>query len=256
MDIENIKQLLDSKVRLYNNVDFINADPISVPHKFTKLQDIEIAGFFAAIFAWGNRTTIINKALELMALMDNQPHNFILNASDSDLQQLLKFKHRTFQADDLFYFISFFKWYYQRYESLETAFANGIQTGDSNIESGLKWFRQLFFSLPHLSRTKKHVSSPVTGSSCKRINMYLRWMVRKDAHGVDFGLWSTINASQLVCPLDVHVGRVARRLGLLKRPTDDWQAATELTEALKTYDSEDPVKYDFALFSIGVMEKI
>lgn len=252
----DIKRLLDDKVKFYNNPGFISADPISVPHRFTKLQDIEISGFFASIFAWGNRTTIINKTLELMALMDNAPHDFILHAADKELKRLLNFKHRTFQTDDLLYFISFFKWYYGQNESLETAFTRGILPDDTSIENGLKGFRELFFSLPHLGRTKKHVSSPVTGSSCKRINMYLRWMVRRDDKGVDFGLWQNIDAGKLVCPLDVHVGRVARRLGLLERQTDDWQAARELTEALKVYDNEDPVKYDFALFSIGVMEKI
>jgi uncharacterized protein (TIGR02757 family) len=243
---QELKKILNTKVDFYNQPSFIKDDPICIPHLFTKKQDIEIAGFFAAIFAWGNRTTIINKSKELMQLMDMQPHQFCLNHTAGKLKRLSAFKHRTFTADDLYYFIEFFHQHYSK-----TAF---FPTKGMTVEEGLNHFKNYFFSFEHLKRTEKHVSSPKQKSSCKRLNMYLRWMVRVDDNGVDFGIWKNINASDLICPLDVHVSRVARQYHLLHRKQDDWEAAIELTTNLRTLDKNDPVKYDFALFGTGVME--
>lgn len=252
---KDLKKEFDAKVRLYNRPHFIKDDPISIPHLFSKKQDIEIAGFFAAIFSWGNRTTIINKSRELMQLMDNAPHDFCLNADIKQLKRLLGFKHRTFNTTDLLYFIEFLKFHYSFNESLETAFIKGLNKKDETVENGLAGFYHYFFSLPHVpERTKKHIASPEKNSSCKRLNMYLRWMVRSDNNGVDFGIWKNIKPSQLVCPVDVHVARVARQFGLLQRKPIDWQATLELTAYLRTLDKKDPVKYDFALFGTGVME--
>ena len=205
-------EFLNEKVRLYNQPSFISEDPISVPHRFTKKQDIEIAGFFAAIFAWGNRTTIINKSNVLMKLMDDAPYAFCTGHSNNDLKRLLSFKHRTFNTTDLLYFIEFFKWHYSKHSSLETAFTMHGET----VEEMLTGFHHYFFSLEDAPpRTRKHIASPEKGSTCKRLNMFLRWMVRRDEAGVDFGLWRQISPAQLLIPLDVHVERVARRLGLL-----------------------------------------
>lgn len=248
-------ELLNDKAEHYNQPFFIKNDPISIPHLFSKKQDIEIAGFFAAVFAWGQRVTIINKCKELLQLMDNAPYQFILEHEEKDLKKLQHFNHRTFQAADLFYFIDFLQQHYSRNKSMENAFAGGINNKDVTVENGLNRFRTYFFSFPHEKRTEKHIASPETGSSCKRLNMFLRWMVRSDDRGIDFGIWKNIAPSQLVCPLDVHVARVARSLGILERKQNDWQAAIELTEYLRTLDKHDPVKYDFALFGLGVMEK-
>jgi len=259
--IENtLKDFLDSKVEQYNQPSFIKNDPVCIPHLFTKKQDIEIAGFFSAMFAWGNRTIIINKSKELMQLMEMQPHAFCLKPETKDLKRLLHFKHRTFNATDLLYFIEFFKYHYSKHESLEHAFLKNINNEffakDNLMEVLLINFHHYFFSLEHVpSRTKKHIATPEKKSNCKRLNMFLRWMVRKDNKGVDFGIWSKIQPSQLICPIDVHVARVAKHLGLLKRKQVDWQAALELTEYLKTLDPFDPVKYDLALFGLGVVEK-
>jgi uncharacterized protein (TIGR02757 family) len=251
----DIKKYLGQKVDLYNQPSFIKDDPISIPHSFTKKQDIEIAGFFAAIFSWGNRTTIINKSKELMRLMDNDPHAFCLNHSDKELKNLLHFKHRTFNATDLLYFVAFFKMHFSKHDSLENAFAQWMTKKDKTVEKGLTGFYNYFFSLPDISeRTRKHIASPEKNSSCKRLNMYLRWMVRSDDKGVDFGIWKNILPAQLICPVDVHVARVAKQLNLMKRKPVDWQTALELTARLRTLDKADPVKYDFALFGTGVME--
>jgi uncharacterized protein (TIGR02757 family) len=253
----NLKKFLDSKVDFYNQPSFIAADPICVPHFFTKKQDIEIAGFFAAIFAWGNRTTIINKSKELLALMDNAPHQFILQHQKKDLQKLEGFKHRTFNTTDLLYCINFFKHHYTKNNSLENAFTQWMHKKDSTVENGLNGFYHYFFSLPHIpERTRKHIASPEKNSGCKRLNMFLRWMVRNDNTGVDFGIWKNILPAQLVIPVDVHVARVAQHFNLLQCTQTDWQAAIELTEYLRTLDAKDPVKYDFALFSLGVIEKL
>jgi len=248
----NLKEFLDRKVDEYDQPSFIKDDPVSIPHLFSKQQDIEIAGFFAAIFSWGKRTTIIQKAKELMQLMDDSPYQFCLHHNNNDLKKLINFKHRTFNATDLLYFIEFLKFHYSKNQSLETAFSIHGET----IEKMLAGFHHYFFSLEDVPRrTKKHISTPEKNSSCKRLNMFLRWMVRRDDKGVDFGIWKNISPSQLICPIDVHVARVARRFNMLDRKQTDWQAAVELTNFLKTFDADDPVKYDFALFGLGIMEK-
>lgn len=253
---KDIKDLLNSKVEEYNRPNFIANDPICIPHLFTKKQDIEIAGLFASVLAWGLRKTIINKCKALLDMMDNDPHNFILNHKDTDLKPFENFKHRTFNSTDTLYFIHFLKSHYQQHNSLESAFSQWIKPTDETIENGLIGFHNYFFDsefAPH--RTKKHISTPARKSACKRLNMYLRWMVRNDNKGVDFGIWNTIKPSQLICPLDVHVDRQARRFNLIQRKQTDWKTAIELTKNLRKLDPVDPVKYDFALFGIGVMEK-
>ena len=248
----HLKDFLDNKVKEYNRPAFIEDDPVSIPHLFTQKQDIEIAGFFSSVFAWGNRTTIISKSKELIRRMDNSPYAFIKDHQPKDLEKLKGFRHRTFNEDDLFYFIESLHQHYSKQDSLETSF---FPKNILNAEKGLIHFKNYFFSHEHLKRTEKHISSPLQKSTCKRLNMFLRWMVRKDNNGVDFGLWKRISPSQLICPIDVHVARVAKKLGLLKRKQVDWMAAVELTKALKHLDKEDPVKYDFALFNLGVIEK-
>ena len=251
MNKRQIKEFLDKKVDFYNQPSFIASDPICVPHLFIKKQDIEIAGFFAAIFAWGNRTTIINKTKELMQLMDKAPYDFIRNHNVKDLKRLQGFKHRTFNDTDLLYFVEFFKQHYSSHKSLELAFTRHGNTA----EKMLTGFHHYFFSLEDIpERTRKHIATPERNSTCKRLNMYLRWMVRRDDKGVDFGIWKDISPAQLICPLDVHVARVARQLGILKRKQNDWETALELTEYLRTLDKDDPVKYDFALFGLGAIE--
>lgn len=251
--IDDLKEFLDEKVKQYNQPQFIEKDPICIPHLFSKKQDIEIMGFWSAILAWGQRATIINKSKELIALMDNAPHDFILNHQETDLKRFLQFKHRTFNTTDTLYFIHFFKHHYQNYDSLEDAFLPYGDASDIHIENHLNKFRSYFFSLedfPH--RTQKHISSPKQKSTCKRLNMFLRWMVRNDKQGVDFGIWERIKPAQLICPCDLHVDRVARKLGLINRKQTDWQTALELTANLRKFDAKDPVKYDFALFGLGV----
>jgi uncharacterized protein (TIGR02757 family) len=251
-----LKDFFDKKVEEYNHPSFIKDDPICIPHSFTKKQDIEIAGLFAALFAWGNRTIIIKKSKELLQRMDNAPYDFVIHHNERDLKKLLNFKHRTFNDTDLLYFIAFLNFHYNKYESLEGAFYKWMNRKDENVENALNGFQQYFFSLEDApTRTKKHIASPAKNSSCKRLNMYLRWMVRRDNKGVDFGLWKKISPSQLVCPIDVHVARVATRFNLLTRKQVDWLAALELTAYLRELDSKDPAKYDFALFGLGVVEK-
>ncbi len=252
----DLKIFLDAKVETFNQVSFIKNDPVCIPHLFTKKQDIEIAALFAAVFAWGNRTTIINKSKELMQLMDNAPYDFCLHHNDINLKKLLQFKHRTFSTTDLLYFIEFFKFHYSHHNSLEIAFTKSMNKNDATIENALIGFHNYFFSLEDFpARTKKHISTPNKNSTCKRLNMFLRWMVRKDNCGVDFGIWKNIKPSQLICPIDVHVARVANHFNLLSTNKIDWQAALKLTEHLRAMDPGDPVKYDFALFGLGVMEK-
>jgi len=261
-----LKAFLDSKVIQYNQPDFIKNDPVSIPHLFTKRQDIEIMGLWAAVLAWGQRVTIINKCKELITLMDGAPYDFIVSHEETDLKKLLKFKHRTFNDIDTLYFISFFRFHYENNESLESAFLppptpsplKGEQelVEDEPIEKYLNYFRTYFFSLPDFPhRTKKHISSPSQKSTCKRLNMFLRWMVRKDNYGVDFGIWNHIKPSELIVPCDLHVDRVARRLNLITRKQTDWQTAVELTKRLREFDPADPVKYDFALFGLGIEER-
>lgn len=273
--IENLKAFLDSKVAQYNHPGFIPNDPVSIPHKFTQQQDIEIMGLWAAVLAWGQRVTIIKKCNELIELMDGAPYDFIMNHEEPDLKKLLHFKHRTFNDIDTLYFISFFRHHYSRYNSLEDAFispTNVVIPNDSEgtsesgiiananllepVEIALNYFRSYFFSLPdYPHRTKKHISSPSQKSTCKRLNMFLRWMVRKDDCGVDFGIWNQIKPANLICPCDLHVDRVARKLTLITRKQADWQTAIELTQRLREFDPVDPVKYDFALFGLGIEEK-
>jgi uncharacterized protein (TIGR02757 family) len=253
---QRIKDFLDEKVAKFNRPNFIELDPISIPHRFSKKQDIEIAGFFAAILAWGQRKTILNKCNELLACMDNAPHDFMVNHTDGDLKAFLGFKHRTFNEIDALYFIHFLSWFYRHQDSLEKAFLIGQTGAIDSMESILIQFQRHFFSLEDApGRTKKHISSPATRSACKRINMYLRWMVRQDEQGVDFGIWKQIGPAQLICPCDLHVDRVGRKLGLITRKQTDWGTAVELTQVLRSFDPLDPVKYDFALFGLGVEEK-
>jgi uncharacterized protein (TIGR02757 family) len=254
---ENLKNFLDDKVALYNLPQFIKEDPVSIPHAFTKKQDIEIAGFFAALLAWGNRKSIIKSCNSLLQLMDNAPYQFCLHHTAKDLKNLNGFKHRTFNSTDLLCLVQFLHLHYKNNHSLETAFSKWMKPGDKNVENALAGFHNYVFgdAACFAERTRKHIATPVKKSACKRLNMYLRWMVRQDNKGVDFGIWKTILPSQLICPLDVHVARVARRLKILHRTQDDWQAATELTGYLRTMDADDPVKYDYALFGLGVMEK-
>lgn len=256
MNTQQLKAFLDRKVDEYDQPSFITSDPICIPHAFTQPQDIEIAGFFAAVFAWGTRTGIIQKCRELLQRMDNAPFDFIKYHEERHLKQLLGFKHRTFNDTDLLYFVSFLQHHYQSGATLETAFSQWMQPGDEHIEKALNGFYNYFFSLEHVpQRTRKHIASPAKKSTCKRLNMFLRWMVRKDERGVDFGIWKQISPAQLVCPIDLHVARVARRFQLLKREQTDWQAALELTACLRKLEPADPVKYDFALFGLGIMEK-
>jgi len=254
LSITELKSFLEKKYLRYNQPSFIENDPVRIPHLFTKKQDIEISGLFAAILAWGQRVTIKKKCLELMKMMDYAPYDFILHHTETDLKEFIRFKHRTFNATDTLYSIYFLRHIYRQYESLEDLFLP--ESSDTTVESGLIRFHNIFFSLeeaPH--RTKKHIPTPTRKSTCKRMNMYLRWMVRKDSHGVDFGLWNRLKPHQLICPVDIHVDRVARRLGLISRKQTDWLTALELTENLRYLDPNDPVKYDFALFGMGVLEK-
>lgn len=250
----DLKSFLDEKADQFNRPAFIENDPVSIPHKFAKKQDVEIAGFFAAVLAWGQRVTIIRKCTELMLWMENDPHQFILHHRPKDLDRFESFRHRTFNGTDALYFIAALRSIYRKFDSMENAFAVGHS--DRTVEEGLINFHQLFFALPdHPTRTKKHLPTPERNSTCKRINMYLRWMVRDDNKGVDFGLWKNISPAQLICPCDVHVDRVARRLKLIGRKQTDWQTALELTENLRRFDPDDPVKYDFALFGLGIEER-
>ena len=252
MDL-SLKDFLDRKVEEYNRPDFIPNDPISIPHQFTEKQDIEIMGFFASILAWGQRKTIINKCNELIERMDGSPYDFIVNHGDEDLKNMLGFKHRTFNDTDLLYFINFFKYHYTHFTSLEDAFLQVEDMNGFSIEESLNSFKSYFFSLPdYPHRTRKHVSSPLQKSTCKRLNMFLRWMVRKDDMGVDFGIWDQIKPKDLICPCDVHVERVARKFGFIQTDKVNWKTAIELTDHLKELDPADPVKYDFALFGLGV----
>jgi uncharacterized protein (TIGR02757 family) len=250
----------DFNLNEYNQPNFIVNDPICIPHLFSKKQDIEIMGFIASILAWGQRKTIINKCKELIERMGGSPYDFIMNHKEEDLRSLLGFKHRTFNDTDLLYFVEFFRYHYSRFYSLEDAFLIGqenVKPTEISIEKSLNEFKLYFFSLPDFPlRTKKHVSSPAQKSTCKRLNMFLRWMVRIDNKGVDFGIWSRIAPSQLVCPCDVHVERVARKFHLILSEKLQWKAALELTENLLLLDKSDPVKYDFALFGLGVEKEM
>ncbi len=247
-----LKSFLDEKAARYNHPEFIQTDPITIPHQFSKKEDIEIAAFLTATIAWGNRKMIINNGKKLMNLMDDAPYDFIINHKKSDLDSYSGFVHRTFNSTDLKFFITALQNIYLNYHGLESVFSK--HTTDTSTQPAIHQFKKLFFSIPHLARTTKHISDPLKGSAAKRINMFLRWMVRNDAAGVDFGLWKSISPSTLSCPLDVHTGNVARKLGLIARKQNNAKALVELDKNLRKMDADDPVKYDFALFGLGVFE--
>jgi uncharacterized protein (TIGR02757 family) len=247
-----LKEFLDEKVDLYNRPSFIESDPISIPHQFTKKQDIEIAGFLAATIAWGNRKMILRNANRMMEMLDHSPYEFIMNSSNDEMEMIKNFVHRTFNSTDLIYFLKALQNIYRHKGGLETIF-NTYQSTDS-LQPAIHEFHKIFFELPHEKRTERHVSDPFKGSAAKKLNMYLRWMIRKDNKGVDFGIWKSISPSILSCPLDVHSGNVARKLGLLKRNQNDSKAVKELDAILRSFDKKDPVKYDFALFGLGIYE--
>ncbi|MEO6229578.1 MAG: TIGR02757 family protein [Ferruginibacter sp.] len=264
MTKKQLKDFLDTKYDQYNHPSFIDDDPLGIPHRFTKKQDIEIAGFFAAILAWGNRKSIINSCNNLLRLMNNEPYHFIMHTNwdenPDSFAVFNKFVHRTFNELDLWHLLNFLKFHYadSREKSLETAFTKWMSPSDDNVEQGLVGFHNYVFGFNEDAKLehhcRKHIATPAKKSACKRLNMYLRWMVRSNKNGVDFGIWKNIDTAQLICPMDVHVARVAKKLNLLQRTQTDWQAALELTRYLKSLDATDPVKYDLALFGLGVVE--
>ena len=252
MHKNELKEFLDEKVLKYNNPDFIESDPIQIPHQFSLKEDIEIAGFLAATIAWGNRKMIIKNSLKMVELLGNSPYDFVMNHKDDDLANFNGFVHRTFNADDFRFFIKSLKNIYQNHAGLEAVLSTKNQ---DNYQLAIHKFKQVFFEIQHQQRTLKHVSDPIKGSASKRINMFLRWMVRDDNTGVDLGIWKTHSPAHLHCPLDVHSGNVARKLNILTRKQNDWKALTELDITLRSFDKDDPVKYDFALFGLGIFEK-
>ena len=253
MTKKELKEFLDEKVILYNNPKFIESDPIQIPHQFSLKEDIEIAAFLTATISWGNRKMIIKNASKMMELLDNSPYDFIINYQEKDTDKLQNFVHRTFNSIDFQQFIKSLQHIYKNYGGLEKSFL--IKDNTDNYQTTISLFKQLFFEVEHPERTQKHISDPLKNSAAKRINMYLRWMVRNDNAGVDFGIWKTHNPAHLSCPLDVHSGNVARKLKLLTRKQNDWKALAELDKSLRKLDKNDPVKYDFALFGLGVFEK-
>ena len=252
MNKKELKQFLDEKVIQYNQPKFIESDPIQIPHLFSKKEDIEISGFLTATIAWGKRQMIIKNSHKMIEIMGNSPHDFILNHQEKDLEDIQYFVHRTFNSIDFTFFIKSLKNIYQNHNGLEAVFAKNIQ--DDTVKNSIHQFKKVFFEIEHPQRTTKHISDPIKGSAAKRINMYLRWMARQDQTGVDFGIWKSISPSVLSCPLDVHSGNVARKLGLLTRKQNDWKALTELDTNLRKLDPNDPTKYDFALFGLGIFE--
>lgn len=252
MNLTELKIFLDEKVVEYNQPKFVESDPIQIPHQFHLKEDIEIAAFLTATIAWGNRKMINNNAKKMMDLLGNSPYDFVMNHTEEDLESLQSFVHRTFNGTDFVFFIKALKNIYENHGGLEVVFSN---SKEKRLQDIISKFKAVFFSIPHPERTRKHVSDPNKGSAAKRINMFLRWMVRDDNTGVDFGIWKSLSPSQLSCPLDVHSGNVARKLGLLKRKQNDGKALLELDIALRKLDQNDPVKYDFALFGLGVFEK-
>lgn len=250
--LRDLQAFLDIKYDQYNCSCFIESDPVSVPHFFSAREDIEISGFLTASISWGLRTSILRNATTLMEMMDMAPYSFIQSFGPADLKPFRKFVHRTFNGEDCIFFLRALQKIYTDHGGLENTFVSGPSAG---IKTRISAFRRIFLELPHRPRQEKHIANPDKGASCKRINMFLRWMVRDDGRGVDFGLWKSVQPSELICPLDVHTGSVARKLGLLKRKANDWEAAEELTAALRKFDPSDPVKYDYALFELGVSEK-
>ena len=253
MDYIELKDLLEEKANQYNQFPFIETDPIQVPKQFSQKENIEIAGLLTATIAWGQRQTIIRNAFRLMDLMDNNPYEFLMNTDESEWQHFLEFKHRTFNGIDCIFFLRSLKNIYENHGGLEAVFTSGYKQ-DQSIASALRQFRNVFFEVEHEARSQKHVSNIDKGASAKRLNMFLRWMVRSDASKVDFGLWKGIFMSDLLLPLDIHSGRQARQLGLLTRKQNDWKAVLEVSDNLRRFDQDDPVKYDFALFGIGAFE--
>ncbi|MEL7588894.1 MAG: TIGR02757 family protein [Prolixibacteraceae bacterium] len=253
MDILMLKGLLDGKVLKYNQPDFIKTDPIQIPRQFFQKENMEIAGFLSAAIAWGQRPTIIRNAWSLMKLMDQNPFEFLKHTGEQEWLSFREFKHRTFNGADCLFFLRALKHIYDNHGGLESVFTRGYQQ-EHTIDSALRHFRRIFFEVNHESRSQKHISDIDKGASAKRLNMFLRWMVRNDGHGVDLGLWESIPASALMLPLDVHTGNQARRLGLLTRMQNDWKAVHEVTANLRKLDPDDPVKYDFALFGMGAFE--
>ncbi len=252
MTDQELKNFLDHKVRQYNNPKFIESDPIQIPHQFSLKEDIEIAGFLTATIAWGKRKMIIDNANKMMNFMGNSPYDFVMNHNNNQLDKTKGSIHRTFNSIDFQYFIKSLKNIYQNHGGLETVFAKNTEM--NSLQKSIHHFKQIFFDLDHPTRTQKHISDPLKNSAAKRINMFLRWMIRSDNTGVDFGIWNTLSPSQLSCPLDVHSGNVARKLGLLSRKQNDAKALFELDNNLRKMDVKDPVKYDFALFGLGVFE--
>lgn len=248
-----LKEFLNEKADFYNNPSFIDSDPIQIPHQFSKKEEIEIAAFLTATISWGNRKMIIQNASKMMEIMEFSPYDFVLNHQENDVKSFYNFVHRTFNSIDLQQFIKSLQHIYLNHEGLEKAFL--IKDKSDTYQSTIHHFKKIFFEIPHSNRTEKHISDPMKNSAAKRINMFLRWMVRNDKAGVDFGIWKTHNPANLSCPLDVHSGNVARKLGLLKRTQNDWKALSELDKKLRKFDKNDPVKYDFALFGLGVFEK-
>lgn len=253
MNENELKEFLDAKVIEYNKPNFIDSDPIQIPHHYILKEDIEISAFLTATIAWGNRKMIIKNAYRMMELMGNSPYDFILQHNENQLNQLNLFVHRTFNGTDFRFFINSLKNIYQNHQGLEAVFAKNAKK--DTLQTSIHHFKKIFFEIDHPHRTQKHVSDPIKGSAAKRINMFLRWMVRNDHAGVDFGIWKTLNPAQLSCPLDVHSGNVGRKLGLLSRKQNDAKALLELDTNLRKMDTNDPVKYDFALFGLGVFEK-
>jgi uncharacterized protein (TIGR02757 family) len=253
MTQNELKEFLDTKVIEYNKPEFIESDPIQIPHHFTLKEDVEISAFLTATIAWGNRKMIVKNAKRMMNFTGNSPFDFIIEHDDDQLDKLNDFVHRTFNGTDLIFFVKALKNIYQNHNGLESLFSK--YANPDSLQTSIHHFKNIFFEIDHPSRTKKHVSDPLNGSAAKRINMFLRWMVRNDNTGVDFGIWKSLSTSQLSCPLDVHSGNVARKLGLLKRKQNDAKALFELDTNLRKMDANDPVKYDFALFGLGVFEK-
>lgn len=251
MTPSELKEFLDEKVELYNNPNFITSDPVQIPHLYSLKEDIEISGFLAATIAWGNRKMIINNAHKMMQLLGNSPYDFVMSHTDEQLENLSQFVHRTFNGTDFVGFIKGLQHIYQNHNGLEAVFSQPTPS----LQHSIATFKSHFFEIDHAKRTEKHISDPLNGSAAKRINMYLRWMVRKDTKGVDLGIWKNIDTAQLSCPLDVHSGNVARKLGLLHRTQNDAKAVVELDTQLRILDAKDPVKYDFALFGLGVFEE-
>lgn len=249
-----IKELLDEKYFQFNNTAFIETDPISIPHQFSRKEDIEIASLLVATIAWGQRISIINNGNKLMRLMNDTPHEFILNFSKKDALRFETFVHRTFNSTDCVFFLNALKNIYTKHGGLESAFSNNFSSKETDVKNAIANFRELFLSTKHEHRSEKHISNPLAKSSAKRLCMFLRWMVRKDKHGVDFGIWKTIKPHQLCLPLDLHTGNVSRKLGLLNRTQNDWQAVEEITSVLRNFDKNDPIKYDFSLFGLGAFE--